>query len=140
MNSMTSEFVDTNILLYAHDGAAGRKHVHAVALLERLLQAGRPAISTQVLGEFYSAATTKLGRKSEEVAQTISDMGEWIIHRPTHADILQAIRVRTRYKIGWWDAMILTSAIETGCSVLWTEDFNDGQRYGGVTARNPFAA
>jgi predicted nucleic acid-binding protein len=46
--------------------------------------------------------------------------------------------LQRKYKIQWWDALILNSAIEMGCSILWTEDFNNGQRYESVTARNPF--
>jgi predicted nucleic acid-binding protein len=57
---------------------------------------------------------------------------------PDHADVIQAIELLRRYKISWWDAQVIDSANELGCAVLWTEDLNHGQRYGGVTVRNPF--
>jgi predicted nucleic acid-binding protein len=76
--------------------------------------------------------------KGEETEVAISDLGGWAIHRPGHADVLKASRLHRRYNIAWWDAMILNSAIETGCSVLWSEDLSDGQRYGAVAVRNPF--
>lgn len=76
--------------------------------------------------------------KSEEAEEVISDLGAWIVHRPGHADLLKASRLHRRYKISWWDALVLNSAIELGCSVLWTEDLADGQRYGSVIVRNPF--
>jgi predicted nucleic acid-binding protein len=92
-----------------------------------------------VLTEFYSAATKKLGMKSQEAEDVIADLRAWTIHRPGHADVLRSIQVQRRYKIAWWDAMILNSAQELGCAVLWSEDLAGRQRYGSVTVRNPFA-
>jgi predicted nucleic acid-binding protein len=135
---MSVEFIDTNVLVYAHDGGAGSKHDQAVELLTHLLEDARGALSIQVLSEFYSAATKKLAMKGEEAEEVINDLGAWTIHRPGHADLLKASRLHRRYKIAWWDALVLNSAIELGCSVLWTEDLADGQRYGSVMVRNPF--
>jgi predicted nucleic acid-binding protein len=135
---MSVEFVDTNLLVYAHDGGAGAKHAQAVALLARLFEEGTGALSIQVLAEFYAAATRKLGMTSAEAEAVIRDLGGWIIHRPAHADLLKAAQLARRHRLGWWDALILTSAIELGCAVLWTEDFSDGRRFGPVTVRNPF--
>ena len=135
---MSVEFIDTNVLVYAHEGGAGAKHDRAVDLLARLFEDANGAISIQVLSEFYSVATKKLAMKSEETEEVISDLGAWIVHRPGHADLLKASRLHRRYKISWWDALVLNSAIEVGCSVLWTEDLADGQRYGSVIVRNPF--
>ncbi|MGA3041165.1 MAG: PIN domain-containing protein [Bryobacteraceae bacterium] len=137
---MSVEFVDTNILVYAHDGAAGAKHDRSVELLRRLLEEGSGALSIQVLAEFYVTATKKLGMSSQEAEEVLLDLGGWIIHRPTHADLLRAVRLHRRHGVSWWDALILNSAAELGCRVLWTEDISDGQRYGSVTARNPFRA
>jgi len=91
-----------------------------------------------VLAEFYAAATRKLGMTSAEAEAVIRDLGGWIIHRPAHADLLKAAQLDRRYKCGWRDALILASAIELGCAVLWTEDFSDGRRLGPITVRNPF--
>ena len=135
---MSVEFVDTNILLYAHERGASSKHDQSKELLARLFEDGSGVVSVQVLSEFYAAATKKLAMKSDEAEAVIGDLGVWTIHRPGHADVLRAARLHRRYKIAWWDAMILNSAIEAGCSVLWTEDLNHGQRYGTVMVRNPF--
>jgi predicted nucleic acid-binding protein len=135
---MSAEFVDTNILIYAHDSSAGRKHQRSVELLARLFEEIGGALSVQVLSEFYAAATRKLGMKSQTAEDVIRDLQGWTTHSPGHADVLQACSLHRRYKIAWWDAMIVNSAIELGCSVLWTEDLSSGQRYGSVTARNPF--
>lgn len=136
---MAVEFVDTNVLVYAHDGGAGKKHLKSVELLARLFEETNGALSIQVLSEFYNAATRKLSMKSAEAEAAISDLGGWLIHRPGHSDVLRACQLHRRYKLSWWDAMVLNSAMEVGCSILWTEDFNNGQRYGQVTIRNPFA-
>jgi len=135
---MSVEFVDTNVLVYAHDGGTGVKNDRSVELLQRLSEDGSGALSIQVLGEFYVAATKKLGMASQEAEEVLADLGGWIIHRPAHADLLRAGRLHRRYVVSWWDAMILTSATELGCRLIWTEDLSDGRRYGPVTARNPF--
>jgi len=135
---MSVEFVDTNVLIYAHDGGAGKKHDRSVQLLSRLVEDGAGALSIQVLAEFYAAATKKLGISSQEAEEILADLGGWIIHRPGHADLLRAARFQRRYKISWWDALVVNSAVELGCGVLWSEDLADGQRYGSVTVRNPF--
>jgi predicted nucleic acid-binding protein len=135
---MSAEFVDTNILVYAHDGGAGVRHNKASGLMKRLTEDGNGAVSTQVLAEFYNIATKRLGRKSEEAETAIADFVIWAIHRPTHDSLLHACRLQRRYKLSWWDALLVQSAIEMESRILWTEDLNDGQRYGAVTVRNPF--
>ena len=135
---MSVEFVDTNVLIYAHDAKAGRKHDKSVELVARLANDDSGALSLQVLTEFYAAATRKLSMTSKQAEDVIVDFGFWIVHRATHADLVQAILLHRRYNISWWDALIVNSAIELGCQVLWTEDLSHGQKYGAVTVRNPF--
>lgn len=135
---MNVEFVDTNVFIYAHDGGAGEKHRRSVELLARLFEEGSGALSIQVLAEFYAAATRKLGMRSQQAEEAIMDLAGWTIHRTEHADLLRAARLHRRYRIAWWDALVINSALGLGCRVLWTEDLADGQRYGAVTVRNPF--
>jgi len=135
---MALEFVDTNILIYAHDGGAGAKHAKAVDLLTRLVEVDNCAISTQVLVEFFAAATKKLGMSGQEAENILGDMAGWPLHRPDHADIMAAARLQRRHKISWWDALIVQSAGALACTTLWTEDISAGHRYGSLTARNPF--
>jgi predicted nucleic acid-binding protein len=136
---MSVEFVDTNILVYAHEGGAGVKHDQAVDLIARLFDEQSGAVSIQVLSEFYVTATKKLGMKSEEAEEAIADLGSWTIHRPSHGDVVRACNLHRRHKVSWWDALIIHSASELGCDVLWSEDLATGQRYGAVTVQNPFA-
>lgn len=76
---------------------------------------------------------------AERAEDVIRPLGVWTIHRPGHADILSAIRLQRKYRLSWWNAMVLNSAIRTDATVLWTEDMNHGQRFGDLTIRNPFA-
>jgi predicted nucleic acid-binding protein len=135
---MSAEFVDTNILVYAHDGAAGDKHTTSVELLTRLFEDQNGALSVQVLAEFYSVAVKKLAMKPQQAEDAIADLASWTIHRPGHADLIRASRLYRRHKVSWWDALVINSAIELGCGTMWSEDVAHGQRYSTVTVRNPF--
>jgi len=94
---MSVEFVDTNILVYAHDGGAGKKYERSAALLTRLMDADACCASLQVLAEFYATATRKLGMTSEEAEEVLADLGSWKLHCPAHADLLNAARLQRRY-------------------------------------------
>jgi predicted nucleic acid-binding protein len=133
-----TEFVDTNILIYATGRDAGRKRVAAVALLDRLFREKTGALSVQILIEFYDVMTRKFDFSPEEAATAIAELGVWKIHRPGHEDVLKASRLHQRYQLRWWDALVVNSAVELGCTTLWSEDFSHGQQYGSVTVRNPF--
>jgi len=135
---MTVEFIDTNILIYAEDSGMGAKHKIAVDLVARLAREDVGALSTQVLAEYYNAAAKKLHMTSEEAEETIRDLSCWKIHRPSHADIVNAIRLQRRYRLSWWDALIVNSAIESGAGILWSEDLSNGQEFGSLVVRNPF--
>jgi predicted nucleic acid-binding protein len=78
--------------------------------------------------------------KSQEAKDAVSDLGAWTIHRPAHADVLRACRIQRQHKISSWDALIVNSAIELGCDVLWREDLAARRKYGTLTIRNPFAS
>lgn len=135
---MSAEFVDTNLLVYAHDSGAGRKHKTSVALFTRLFEERTGVLSIQVLSEFYNAATRKLRMASEEAEEVIRDLQGWTVHRPGPADLLRAAQLSRRYQISWWDALIVNSAIASGCDILWSEDLAHGQLYEALRVHNPF--
>jgi predicted nucleic acid-binding protein len=110
----------------------------ALDLISRLNEDRIGALSTQVLIEFYNAATRKLRMPVEEAEAGIRDLSGWLIHRPAHSDILSAIRLQRRYNLSWWDALVINSGIETGASIFWSEDLKHGQEFGRMTVRNPF--
>ena len=138
---MSGEFVDTNVLLYAHDLSAGAKRAAAVALITRLIDEQAGMLSTQVLMEFFVSATRKLPQRLDEdaAAEIVEDFGTWPVFTPGVIDILVATRLARRYEIHFWDALIVQGAVSLGADVIWSEDLNAGQKYAGVTVRNPFA-
>jgi predicted nucleic acid-binding protein len=133
------EFVDTNILLYAYDHSEPIKQARAQALLEDLWQRREGCLSVQVLQEFYVNATRKLSRPlSPDIArQAVDDYTPWIIHMPTPRDVLAAIDLHQAHQVSFWDAMVLRSARELGCLLVWSEDLNPGQRFETLEVRNP---
>jgi predicted nucleic acid-binding protein len=134
------QFVDTNVLIYAHDRSADAKHQQAKALLAELWENRAGCLSIQVLQEFYVNVTQKIARplQPQDAAQIIADLSVWQVHQPAVEDVLDAIRLQTRYHLAFWDAMLLASAIALGCTVVWTEDLNTGQLYDKVRVSNPF--
>jgi predicted nucleic acid-binding protein len=134
------QFVDTKGLIYAHDVSAGDKRIRARELLQSLWQAEAGCLSVQVLQESYVNVTRRVPRPMapEAAAQIIADLSVWRVHRPGVEDVLDAIRLQSRYQVSFWEAMIVISAIQLGCAILWSEDLNPGQVYQGVTVLNPF--
>jgi predicted nucleic acid-binding protein len=134
------QFVDTNILIYAHDLSAGQKHTRARELLQSLWQSEEGCLSIQVLQEFYVNVTRKVAKPlvPAMAAEIITDLSVWQVHRPGVDDVLDAIRLQSRYTVSFWDAMIIASAIQLECQALWSEDLNPGQTYEGVTVSSPF--
>lgn len=134
------QFVDTNILVYAHDASAGSKHDRAVELLEELWESRNGCLSVQVLQEFYVSITRKVAHPldSSAAAQILADLSVWRVHVPEAADVLAAIELQRRYGVSFWDAMILQSASRLGCGIVWSEDLNPGQDYDCVRVVNPF--
>ena len=135
---MSAEFVDTNILVYSHDLSAGFKRERSRELLTRLFDESTGALSMQVLTEFYSVVSKRLGMSSDRAEEVLSALSLWQIHRPEFADLMRAIELQRRYRISWWDALIVNSALQMGAGILWSEDLGDGQRYGSLVVRNPF--
>ncbi|HID54613.1 MAG TPA: PIN domain-containing protein [Anaerolineae bacterium] len=134
------QFLDTNILVYAHDSSAGEKRAIAKRLVRAMWQSRTGCISVQVLQEFLVTVTRKTANplSVDEAAFIISRLGQWQVHSPAAEDVVNAIQVQKRYQLSFWDALIIHSARQLNCAVVWSEDINDGQFYGSVQVRNPF--
>lgn len=132
-------FVDSNVLVYAHDLDAGDKHELAQALVRDLWESGRGRLSIQVLQEFFVTVTRRIPNPldSDEAAEAVEDFAQWTVHAPVPEDVLDAIAIHRCYGISFWDAMIVNSASKLGCRTVYSEDLNAGQRYGGVRVVNP---
>lgn len=132
-------FVDTNILVYAHDRSTGDKHLRAQSLVNRLWDSGEGVVSTQVLQELSINLRRKAARPLpvEEVRALIRDYSAWEVVTNTPSSILQALDIEIRYKISFWDALIVQAAEASGASILYSEDLARGQQYGAVQVVNP---
>jgi len=132
-------FVDTNILLYAHDRSTGLKHERARQLVERLWISGQGVLSTQVLQELCINLRRKIARPLpvEEVRRLIQDYLSWEIVVNTPASVLHALEIEVRYKTSFWDALVLQAAESSGAAVLYSEDLAAGQKYGPIQVINP---
>jgi predicted nucleic acid-binding protein len=141
MNSMSvRSFVDTNVLIYAHDPTAGAKHLRANELVRQLWETGTGVISTQVLQELC----VNLRRRNrpplpiEKVRFVVEAYLGWVIVVNGAPAVLQGLDIESRHNISFWDALILNAAEEAGCEVLYSEDLSAGQHYGSVLVINPF--
>ena len=134
------KFVDTNILVYAFDQSSGIKRERAQSLLDQLWESGQGTISTQVLQEFAAYLRRKVARPlSAHATQGIlQGFLTWRIFVNTAQSVLLALEIEERYRISFWDALIVQAAEASGATTLYTEDLSHGQVYGNVRAVNPF--
>ncbi|OGO33403.1 MAG: twitching motility protein PilT [Chloroflexi bacterium RBG_16_54_18] len=134
------QFVDSNIVVYAHDLSAGVKNRRARELIESLWESRTGCLSIQVLQEFYVTVTQKVPTPLEPVdaSRIINDLLFWRVHEPRSKDVLEAMSIQQHYQISFWDAMIIQSAIQLGCQVIWSEDLKSEQLYEGIRLANPF--
>jgi len=133
-------FVDTNVLIYAHDADAGEKQRVAKAVLRELWSERAGVLSIQVLQEFYVNVTRKIPSPlSKDLARlVVTSYAIWCMET-TPAEVATAFRIEDESQIGFWDALIVSSAAESGASRILSEGLNAGQRIAGVLIENPFA-
>ena len=134
-------FVDTNVLVYAHDRSESRRQAVAQALLGALWRNRTGILSTQVLQEFYVVVTRKSDPPMRRVAarEIVALYGEWPIVQLDVALILAASQLEERHGLSFWDALIVEAARRSGATRLLTEDLQSGREIGGVRIENPFA-
>lgn len=133
-------FVDTNVLIYAHDVDAGDKHVVAVRILKELWFSRLGVLSTQVLQEFYVNVTRKIPSPlSRSVARDIvGNYAAWQVETVGPESILLASEFEERYQLSFWDALIAVTAQKGGAAKILSEDLNAGQTIDSVLIENPF--
>ena len=132
-------FVDTNILMYAHDASAGPKHVRAQALVEELWRDRSGVVSTQVLQELAVNLRRKAGRPlgSQATRDVVADYLTWHVIVNGQESILGALDYEDRYQVSFWDALMLFAANTSGAEVVYSEDLSHGQTYGAARVVNP---
>ncbi len=133
-------FVDTNVLIYAHDADAGAKRVIATRLFDDLWEERSGVLSVQVLQEFYVNVTRKIARPLPKASarQVVNTYAIWAVEI-SPAEIASAFRIEDEARIGFWDALIVACALKSGATRILSEDFNPGQRIAGIRIENPFA-
>ncbi len=132
-------FVDSNVLIYAHDVDAGRKREVAKALLRELWLARTGVLSVQVLHEFYVNVTRKIRTpvSKAEARAVVATYIPWCLE-PETGDVNEAFRIEDEAGINFWDALIVAAAARSGATRVLSEDLNPGQAISGVTVVNPF--
>jgi predicted nucleic acid-binding protein len=133
-------FVDTNVLIYAHDSEAGAKHTIAKRVLLDLWSQRSGVLSPQVLQEFYVNVTRKIARPLARVSAraVVDSYAVWCVDISA-AEISVAFRIEDEAGIGFWDALIVAAARRAGAHRILSEDLNPGQIIAGVQIENPFA-
>ncbi len=132
-------FLDSNVLVYTDDGDAPEKRARALDLYQDLRQSRRGVISTQVLGEYYSVATRKLGVGPQVARRKVELFARLDVVLVDAATILKAIDLHRLRSLSWWDSLIVCAALEANCRVLFSEDLHPG-RIEGLEVVNPFGA
>lgn len=131
-------FIDTNVLVYSDDGGEPRKQEIALALLERCRRKSSGVVSSQVLQEYFAAATRKLGVAAEVARRKVELFARFDLVLIGLEDILAAIDLHRLHGISLWDALVVRAATRSGCSVLYSEDLQAGRRIEGLEIVNPF--
>lgn len=133
-------FVDTNVIVYARDAREPAKQRLAESWLDYLWRERLGRTSVQVLSEYYVSVTRKLdpGLSPADAWDDVNALLAWN-PRPVDRVVLERGRaVETRYRLSWWDSLVVATAQLEGCAVLLTEDLQDGAQFDGVTVRSPF--
>lgn len=136
--SAAKAFFDTNVLLYMYSRADPGKQARAKQVFIDHARANLLLLSTQVVQEFYVAGSRKLGMPRLQVQDAVSALLDLPMTIVGMMHIRSAMQLEERYKISFWDALILAAAQSAGADILYTEDLNNGQQYGTVIVRNPF--
>jgi len=134
-------FIDTNIFLYTFDLQAPEKARRSEELISQGLESQRAVISYQVVQEFLNAALRRLQppMSQSEIEQYLAmTLRPLLTVHSSYSLYTEALQLTRKYSISWYDSLIVAAAIESGCGSLYSEDFQHGQKFGGLVVRNPF--
>jgi predicted nucleic acid-binding protein len=132
-------FFDTNVLLYTDDKASPAKQRLAIALVTEHRRSRTGALSMQVLQEYFVTVTRKLRVEPAIARRKVELLAEFDVAVPDVADILAAIDLHRLHGLSFWDALVIRSAKQSGCGVLFSEDMQAGREVDGLQIVNPFA-
>ena len=133
-------FIDSNILVYAHDTENLEKQQQAQTVIFEGIRFENAVLSTQVLSEFYVSVTKKI-KNPLPILKAMEEIKYLLILEIVEIDIsmiLHAINLQNKWNISYWDGLILCAAEQARCKTVLSEDFNDQQTYGHIIVKNPF--
>jgi predicted nucleic acid-binding protein len=135
-------FVDTNIVVYAHDADAGVKRERAIETLRELWEADTGRLSVEVLQEFYVNVTRKLATRvaRSTAREVVGTYGAWVREPTTAETVLRATDIAELTQVSFWDALIVAAAEQAGAALLLSEDLNAGHSIAGIKVVNPLLA
>ena len=131
-------FFDTNILAYEFEQEEIMKRNIAQKLLKEWRLSGRMAISVQVLQELYVVLTRKMGISEEDAEKVVKNYARLPVIATDTSLVLRGIEISRRYKISFWDALIVAAAVRGSCRIIFTEDLSHGMKIEGIEVVNPF--
>ena len=131
-------FIDSNVLVYADDRSAGPKQLRARALIREAMLARTGVLSLQVLQEYFSVATKKLGLSAAAARRRVALVSRLDVVILGVQDVLAAIDLHRLHGFSIWDALVIRAGLNAGCRVLYSEDLQDGRRIEGLEIVNPF--
>ncbi len=134
-------FIDTNVLVYLVDSRDARKQDIAEEIVEGAIAERIDCrISVQALTEFTNVCIKKLGLDKSVIAAFLDYFGDLPLIRTDARTVKTALEIKVRHGVQFYDAMMISAALESGCDTILSEDLNEWQDYGGVVAQNPFKA
>jgi predicted nucleic acid-binding protein len=131
-------FIDTNVLVYTDDHDAPAKQKRALQLIVDCRRTRTGVLSTQILQEYFVAATLKLGVAADVARQKAVLFGRLRVVTIGVDDILAAIDLHRLHNVSFWDALVIRAAQASGCARLYTEDLQDSRQFDGLEIVNPF--
>lgn len=133
-------FLDTNIFAYMFDAPAAQKAEKARRLIKQAVSTRKGVVSQQVVQEFFNLAFRKF-----QPAMTLAEAEDYLstVFQPllvvqSIQTYKEALQLHSRYRLPWYDSVIVAAARESGCEILYTEDFQHEQRFGELRVKNPF--
>lgn len=134
-------FLDTNVFVYALDTTVPAKATIAEALIRDAIATRKGLVSYQVVQEFFNVALRQFadGMRIEDAQQYLSTVFRPLLAVQSSSSLVaEALLLRQRARISWYDSLIVAAALEAKCSVLYSEDLQHGQKFEGLTIKNPF--
>ena len=136
-------FLDTSIFVYSFDRQAAAKSARATELIRTALKTRKGIVSYQVVQEFFQVALQRFSSpmKADEAEHYFATIFRPLLGvHSSPALYLEGIHLQGRYRLAWYDSLIVAAAIQAECGVLMTEDLQHGQRFGDLRVENPFLA